>query len=168
MPRKSCQEIEQELRGILSETEPDEREVSSTARALLDCRKREDIRNAVNFTIVIPKVDNSGYPVRREIIEQYKDEITFEFGGLTAIDVKGCLLLEDEKKIQCEDNMLVMTSTDKMDFPEKKIWVDEFTRRVGRELGQDSIYLTSEEMGREFVPGKRRERVPDVTYPWKR
>ncbi|MCJ7816223.1 MAG: hypothetical protein MUP55_00030 [Candidatus Aenigmarchaeota archaeon] len=163
---RTCDEIEQTIKDLLKDYPPENDRVRKAFDDLVECRKNEDMRNAIEFAVIIPKVDNSGVPFKRSVLDGYIDRVTRKFYGSTVFpDVRGCFISDEGAKLQCDENMIVVASVSYDNYPKIKEWMDDFTEQVGIELGQQSIYFTSDTIGRKFVPGKRRKRVPEKTVP---
>jgi hypothetical protein len=157
MPYKSrykrCQEIADEIDKLIKSEPSNLRAVREKIDKYAECRMNEEMRNALEFGIVIPLRDNSGKEIKRETIDRYINDLTKKFGGLTIFPhVRGCFYSEDGTKIQCEDNMLVTASASYDEYSRLKEWLDKYVERIGNDLGQQSVYFISTPVGREFVP----------------
>ena len=123
------------------------------------------------YTVIVPKYDNSGRKIKTEIIKKYTHEFGKHFGGVTVIpSVLGCVVDKRTKKLQCEENIILMGNRDLDEYKgdEKKIkevteddikFIDRISRRIGRVLGQDSIMTTEDYVDVDFEEGKRKEEL---------
>ena len=107
------------------------------------------------FTIILPKADNSNNQIKKDLIFKYADKIGVRFGGTTTKPVTlGCWRDEERGKIQCESGVAIETfrdfdSDDKMqnfNSEERKVQLEKdfnFMNRMAKEsaieFGQDSV-----------------------------
>lgn len=161
---ETCEDIEEKLKKVSRRRNFDLDEFREVVAELMECRQKEEIRDYVDIAVIIPKTDNSGVPFRKDVLEGYQQEVADKFGGITVYpDIRGCFYSPEKRKLQCEENMLMTATIKKRELPGIKLWLDDFKSKVAHELGQEALYVTSEQKGVERVPGKRRERVPERT-----
>ena len=128
------------------------------------------------FSIVLPKKDNSGRPIRPKILKKYIGEVNKIFGGSTTLPItKGCYF--DKNKLQCENGFKISgvldfnskynKSLSKLNAYERKIRIStdyarlrRVARMAGKELGQDSIMIMSDSINdASFVPGTWKKKI---------
>jgi hypothetical protein len=121
------------------------------------------------WRIVIPRTDNSGRPIRYDVLEGYVQEASQHFGGATVHPrTQGRWILSElygGKTLHCEPTMivdLVRTGADRTEIAADGQWVEQFASRIGRQLGQEAVFEQQELATRtEFRPGRALERLPD-------
>ncbi len=120
------------------------------------------------YKLIIPKWDNEGHKIKSEVIEKYAGEMSDKFGGVSITpSVLGCW--KDKGKIQCEENIELVSGRDIPDttngrskiFEEDKKFLRKLAKQIGTDLGQDSIYVT-EDIVKDisFIKGEYREKLP--------
>ncbi len=77
----------------------------------LKCKRLLKPLREGEFSIVIPKNDNSGRPIKTKKIQSYINQVNGIFGGSTTIPVtKGCYV--ENKKFVCEDGIRITANRD--------------------------------------------------------
>lgn len=96
----------------------------------------------IEYRLVIPTTDNSGQPIRQELLEQVAHEMAKHFGGVTAYAAAGCYD-DTTTGFTCDPNMVVSATeiegqrrhTD----AEDRAFVNHIAQRVGVEFGQNDV-----------------------------
>ncbi len=119
------------------------------------------------MAIIIPKKDNSGNPIRKDLIDEIKKGISYCFGGVTVIkDTAGCYVInegEHKGKLQCEDSSILFVSVPEELLPEARNWIRKNTKQWAIDFGQESIMARYTDNETEFIIGNRRDEAPEVT-----
>jgi len=151
---------------------------------MIDCSKKQNFKNKVclravgeaQFSIVIPKNDNSGKPIKKTILRKYINRVNDVFGGSTTVPTtKGCFF--DKKKFFCEDGLQITGVRDfdtkynkklkKLNsLQRKKKMSNDYKkmRKIGKEaakqLGQDSVMVIHDSIAdASFVPGRFKSKL---------
>jgi len=109
--------------------------------------------NEAQFSIVLPKRDNSDRPISKKVHQRYAKQMSNHFGGVTIQPaVLGCYV-GGNKKLQCEENVVLQSARDCMGMKNKicknTITSDySFIKKMGKsaakQLGQESVKVDSE------------------------
>jgi|GEM_PF-2013209 len=118
------------------------------------------------YRIVLPLQDNSGQPIRTEVIEALAARMSGWFGGVTVYPAAGCY--EADQMLQCEPNVVLAAATLE-NGPEEyrhseaanRAFMAQLAEDVGREFGQQEVWHeeATEDVS-EWVRGTRQEHLP--------
>lgn len=125
------------------------------------------------FRLIVPRYDNDGNRVQQEKYDKYVEEMNKHFGGSSSWRIGGCYL-DDEKKQQCEGNVVISgirdfdspysklqgLSCDKREktLQEDKNFVKNLSRMARKDFGQESVLSVFDRIGdATFVKGKKKE-----------
>lgn len=118
------------------------------------------------FKLILPATDNSGDPIKTELLEAAATEIAQHFGGVTVYPVAaGCYVMEQTKELQC-DQTIVLEAT-RMDATSGQIqedanWLEQVAGNLGREFGQEAMFDQEErDQYTQFVPGQYFQSLPN-------
>ena len=142
------------------------------------CKKAKKIYGEGEFSMVLPKYDNSGKPIKAKKIQSYIKGVNDIFGGSTTIPVtKGCYTEGD--KFFCEEGLKIIGSRDfdgkyskskfkKMTKLQRKKQLEKdygklikLAKQSSKDFGQDSIMITYDEVKDvSFVGNDYKKRLP--------
>ena len=151
---------------------------------MINCNLKKNLNNKTckkavgeaEFSVVLPKSDNSGNPIKKATLKKYINRMNRVFGGSTTIPTtKGCYF--DNKKFFCENGLKIVGVRDfdskyapqlkKLNAVERKKMLKKDYKEVkkigkdaGNELGQDSVMVVSNFINdATFVPGTFKKEV---------
>jgi len=117
--------------------------------------KLEKCKKAVGeaqFTMILPKADNSGNKIKPSRFNKYIDKINNRFGGSTTKPITlGCWKDEKRNKLTCEEGVAIETFRDfeftpNLDAIERKKklekdfqFMNKLAKESANEFGQDSV-----------------------------
>ena len=115
------------------------------------------------YSITLPKYDNSGRHVKPTILKKYAIKMAERFGGVSVNpSVLGCWV--NDGKLQCEENIKLTSAVDSPDqevHKEALLFVKSLAKQAGRDTGQDSIFVTDDALNDVlFVKGKYSPALP--------
>jgi len=124
--------------------------------------------NDREFSIVVPKRDNAGNPIKPAVIEEFAHRIAQRFGGITVHPmVAGCFIPDEgehEGELMCEENAIISTVRDSEDGVPKPLdeqYIERTAQDVAEQLGQISVMTTEDKTEVEFVQGDYVGELPD-------
>lgn len=140
------------------------------------CIARKNVGEA-RFSLILPKNDNSGKPIKLKVLNKYIQKVNDVFGGSTTVPTtKGCYV--DKDVLMCENGFEVTAVRDfeskydkslrklnsnqrinriKKDYSELK----KVAKEAGKELGQDSVMVVSDYINdASFISGKWLKGLP--------
>ena len=141
------------------------------------CRKSE-----AEFSIIIPKRDNSGRKVKHKVLHRYIERVNGIFGGSTAKPITlGCWYDKKRRKIQFEEGFAIMAVRD-FDTPynerisriktnkgrEDQLRKDHnavkrIAKTIAKDLGQDSVMVVYDNIvDASFERGKWKKKISDL------
>ena len=115
------------------------------------------------YSMTLPKYDNSGRHVKPSILKKYAVKMAEQFGGVSVIpSILGCWV--NDGKLQCEENIKLTSSVDSSN-PEVHVnalrFVRSLAKQAGKDTGQDSIFVTDDALNDVmFVKGKYSPELP--------
>jgi len=122
------------------------------------------------FSILVPKYDNSGRKIKSEIIEKFANKMSKRFGGVSIVpSVLGCWVNKDTGKLECEEN-IKMTSVRDLDNYKSEIlkgeiiredvkFIKSLSKEIGKELGQSEVLTIEDNVDASFIKGKRKKEL---------
>lgn len=138
-----------------------------------ECKK---LAGEGEFRLVLPRFDNSGRKINRELIENYVSEMNSIFGGSTSWRVGGCY--KKNGKFLCEGNVILTSVRDfdnedfeDLDYVQRKEKLKEdfkevknLGKKAAKQFGQDAVMALFDGIeDAEFKLGKRKESLPRLT-----
>jgi len=124
--------------------------------------------NDREYTIIIPKYDNSGNKIATKELKNITKEVSDHFGGATVTpSVLGCWKDEERNVLECEENAVITAirdSENKSNVSSQnnidRQFVSELSKRYGDRLGQALITNVRDIVEVDFVKGKYKEKLP--------
>lgn len=111
------------------------------------------------FKLILPATDNSGDPIKTDLLEAAATEIAQHFGGVTVYPVAaGCYVMDQSKELQC-DQTIVLEAT-RMGGSSGQIqadarWLEHVAGQLGKKFGQEAMFDQEErDQYTQFVPGQ--------------
>ncbi len=113
------------------------------------------------WRLVVPTVDNSGNPLRADVVMKVARDMAEYFGGVTVYPAAGCYWPKDKPDMHCDPDM-VITSSELEGAPRRSDAANEafmtlLANDVGKELGQENMYVSEITTDyAQWVPGQER------------
>lgn len=114
------------------------------------CKTRKKSIGEAEFSVILPKRDNSGQKINNRLYQKYISKMNKRFGGSTINpNLMGCFKNKDTKRIECETNLKVSSIRDfenpfddksHLTDPQKKRLLDEdfkFLKKLSKEAGDE-------------------------------
>lgn len=125
--------------------------------------------NEAQFSIVLPKRDNSERPIKKSVHQKYAKDMSNHFGGVTIQPaVLGCYI-GGNKKLQCEENVVLSSARDckgmkpnvcSATINQDYTFIKKTGKKAARQLGQESIKVDSEVLNDvSFQEGTKKDSI---------
>ena len=114
------------------------------------------------WRIIVPTMDNSGYPIKTQVLQTIADEVARFFGGVTVYPAAGCY--DKDGQLLCDTNMVVTASQVHglagPSVEEGNLFMQDLAKRLGQKLGQYDVMDQTEPLDlSEFVAGDYKAHV---------
>jgi len=126
----------------------------------------------VEFGIILPKYDNSGYKIDPQYIRNIAHKMSERFGGVTIFpSVLGCWVDDDTGNLVCEENVMMWSIRDTEQvksegkdledvLEQDRRFMTDLGREAGIMFGQAWITETQGKKEIEFLKGRKKRELP--------
>ena len=118
------------------------------------------------YHIIIPKYDNDFHKLNSDKLSEFLGELCDKFGGVTIVPCAGAYRGDDKKLYIDEAVLVICQRIFSKDTPIEKAkeiteedtsFLMDFSRKVGVDLGQESIFISILPSNGELIKGQKRK-----------